>query len=150
MSLPRSVLGGAAAIQAWGGIMTRTIIPWVLWLLPILRIAVVPAVGACLVVVALRTREFRCLWLLLPGVLAPVVGWFAIAWEYSGMNRLCNGERVGVFPFTLVEAKLITAGALSNAFFEVSAIAGSLIFLFAVCMIYRRRSASGTGPCPAA
>ena len=126
--------------------MLREVVPWVLWLLSVLRIAVVPLVGIFLILFAYKNRDARCLWLLLPGVIAPVVGWFAVSWQVYGINRLVNGQPVGAFPFTLVEQKIITAGSLSNAFFEVSYIAGSLSLLLASYMIYRTSRASHKRP----
>ncbi len=70
------------------------------------------AVAVLLVRKYRRTGDAGLLWLGLPLVLLPLVALPLALWLQTGVDRLILGQRVSIFPFTLVEQGRLTMGGL--------------------------------------
>lgn len=93
-----------------------------------------------------RTRDAGFLWLALPLVLFPLVALPLAFWLDAAADRLALGQRVGFYPFTLVEQGRVTLGEIltqvnlaEHAVWGVSALVAVLV----LCRQTARRTSQG-------
>ena len=87
-----------------------------------------------------RTRDQGFLWLGVPLVIWPLLSVPLGDWLRFAMDRLSSGERVGIFPFTLVEQGQMLLGSLVTLLASVQQLVWSGLMLAAILMLHKPKS----------
>ena len=106
--------------------------------LPVLLLMMYAALTGALVFRYIRTHDAGFLWLGLAVVIWPLIaGMISNLWLRSAIERLAAGQKVGMFPFTLVENAQMTLGSLMMILSYVNQLINQGLFFIAVVKIAR-------------
>ena len=95
-----------------------------------------------------RTGDRGFLWLGLPLVIGPLLGFPLDHWLRFAIDRLAGGGRVGLFPFTLVEQGTMTLGGLVSVLTLLRHLVWSGLMLVAILMLHKTKAGESASRVP--
>lgn len=98
------------------------------------------AIAWVLVLKYLRTRDKGFLWLAAAFIVWPLINSLLGHGNAIMLNRLADGEPVGWFPFTLVEAGRLTTGDLVAMFAYIREAIRSALILIGIASLHKTRA----------